>query len=205
MSWAAGRDTSRIEDTVYCLMGIFGIHMPLLYGEGEHAFVRLQEEIMKISNDESIFAWEKENITSLNGQRRATCRRENLFATSPSAFAEFSTAYMPSDFGHNSARLDHPRLPYILTNRGLQMSVRLYQLPQSSGALIVLNCLKRAQDSPVRLALLLDRLGSDWVRNDCIELGADTAWGTDMLRLISESPEPDLSTVYIKRIEELED
>jgi hypothetical protein len=41
MSWAAKRETSRIEDRAYCLMGIFGIHMPLLYGEGHRAFVRL--------------------------------------------------------------------------------------------------------------------------------------------------------------------
>jgi hypothetical protein len=35
MSWAARRQTSRIEDTAYCLMGLFNINMPLLYGEGE--------------------------------------------------------------------------------------------------------------------------------------------------------------------------
>ena len=57
MSWAAARDTSRVEDIAYCLMGIFGINMPLLYGEGEKSFLRLQEEIMKVSNDETIFAW----------------------------------------------------------------------------------------------------------------------------------------------------
>lgn len=40
-------------------MGLFGINMPLLYGEGgEHAFIRLQEEILKASTDESIFAWD---------------------------------------------------------------------------------------------------------------------------------------------------
>ncbi|KAI1157011.1 HET-domain-containing protein [Nemania diffusa] len=57
MSWAANRKTSRPEDQAYCLMGLFGINMPLLYGEGKMAFVRLQEEIMKVSDDHSIFAW----------------------------------------------------------------------------------------------------------------------------------------------------
>jgi hypothetical protein len=38
-------------------MGIFGINMPLIYGEGKRAFVRLQEEIIKVSDDHSIFAW----------------------------------------------------------------------------------------------------------------------------------------------------
>jgi hypothetical protein len=42
MSWASDRETTRIEDTAYCLLGIFGVNMPLLYGEGERAFLRLQ-------------------------------------------------------------------------------------------------------------------------------------------------------------------
>ena len=56
MSWAAGRQTTRIKDTAYCLLGLFGVNMPLLYGEGDKAFTRLQHEILKSSHDESIFA-----------------------------------------------------------------------------------------------------------------------------------------------------
>jgi hypothetical protein len=41
MSWAAKRKTTRIEDKAYCLLGIFGVNMPLLYGESEKAFSRL--------------------------------------------------------------------------------------------------------------------------------------------------------------------
>ncbi|KAK7455253.1 hypothetical protein VKT23_011125 [Stygiomarasmius scandens] len=58
MSWAALRKTTRSEDQAYCLMGIFGVSMPPLYGEGgTKAFMRLQQEIIKISDDRSIFAW----------------------------------------------------------------------------------------------------------------------------------------------------
>jgi hypothetical protein len=57
-SWAALRETTRPEDQAYCLMGLFGINMPLLYGEGSRAFMRLQRKIIASSNDESIFAWE---------------------------------------------------------------------------------------------------------------------------------------------------
>ncbi|KAK0642137.1 heterokaryon incompatibility protein-domain-containing protein, partial [Cercophora newfieldiana] len=57
MSWAANRKTTRPEDIAYCLMGLFGVNMPMLYGEGEKAFIRLQEEIMKISSDHTLFAW----------------------------------------------------------------------------------------------------------------------------------------------------
>ncbi|RYP37446.1 hypothetical protein DL767_002919 [Monosporascus sp. MG133] len=58
MSWAAHRETSRIEDIAYCLLGIFDVNMPLIYGEGMKAFQRLQEEIMKsYPMDYSLFAW----------------------------------------------------------------------------------------------------------------------------------------------------
>ncbi|KAF2100169.1 HET-domain-containing protein [Rhizodiscina lignyota] len=60
MSWASQRETSRSEDMAYCLMGIFAVNMPMLYGEGTQAFHRLQEEIMKISNDMSILAWRRD-------------------------------------------------------------------------------------------------------------------------------------------------
>ncbi|KAF2121051.1 heterokaryon incompatibility protein-domain-containing protein, partial [Lophiotrema nucula] len=57
MSWASHRRTKRPEDMAYCLMGTFGVNMPLLYGEGEKAFIRLQEEIIRRSNDYTIFLW----------------------------------------------------------------------------------------------------------------------------------------------------
>ncbi|KAF2093673.1 HET-domain-containing protein [Rhizodiscina lignyota] len=57
LSWASERQTTRIKDMAYSLMGIFKVHMPLLYGEGWRAFERLQEEIIKISDDDSIFTW----------------------------------------------------------------------------------------------------------------------------------------------------
>jgi hypothetical protein len=45
MSWAAKRRTTREEDEAYCLLGIFDIHMPLIYGEGKKSFIRLNKEI----------------------------------------------------------------------------------------------------------------------------------------------------------------
>ncbi|KAI6143099.1 heterokaryon incompatibility protein-domain-containing protein, partial [Pisolithus tinctorius] len=57
MSWAAQRETTRVEDRAYSLMGLFGVNMPMLYGEGKKAFERLQLEIIRVSSDQSIFAW----------------------------------------------------------------------------------------------------------------------------------------------------
>lgn len=84
LSWAASRQTTRPEDLAYCLMGLFGVHMPLLYGEGEEkAFVRLQAEIASNTNDQSLFAWGA--WYDSNGCEKLLCY--SLFAPRPSCFA----------------------------------------------------------------------------------------------------------------------
>ncbi|KAJ4369186.1 hypothetical protein N0V83_006271 [Neocucurbitaria cava] len=51
MSWALKRETTREEDGAYCLLGIFNVYIPLIYGEGrENAFSRLEERIRKPPN-----------------------------------------------------------------------------------------------------------------------------------------------------------
>ena len=57
MSWASKRISTRVEDMAYSLLGILEVNLPLLYGEGEKSFIRLQEEFMKKSDDQSLFAW----------------------------------------------------------------------------------------------------------------------------------------------------
>ncbi|KAF7533415.1 hypothetical protein G7054_g7110 [Neopestalotiopsis clavispora] len=48
ISWAQGRQTKREEDMAYSLLGIFGVQMPLLYGEGaKNANFRLRRAIAK--------------------------------------------------------------------------------------------------------------------------------------------------------------
>ncbi|KAK2736253.1 het domain protein [Colletotrichum kahawae] len=86
MSWAAHRKTTRPEDVAYCLMGLFGVNMPMLYGEGDKAFLRLQEEIMKQSDDQSLFAW-----VDLSA---STETYHGLLAKSPRNF-EYSNSIVP--------------------------------------------------------------------------------------------------------------
>ncbi|KAJ9151129.1 HET-domain-containing protein [Pleurostoma richardsiae] len=83
MSWAARRTTTRIEDLAYCLMGIFNVNMPLLYGEGSKAFLRLQEEIMRTRLDLDVLAWQMPPETGAVEVR-------NALASSP---RDFSAAY----------------------------------------------------------------------------------------------------------------
>lgn len=96
MSWAAERETSRVEDRAYSLMGLFDVNMPTIYGEGTRAFRRLQEEIMKDSGDTSLFVWGDQADDTLNIDRLSsldpTYERkldsQNLLAPSPSSFSD---------------------------------------------------------------------------------------------------------------------
>ncbi|CCM05770.1 uncharacterized protein FIBRA_08003 [Fibroporia radiculosa] len=57
MLWASHRRTTKTEDMAYALIGIFDITMPIAYGEGAWAFVRLVEAIMGRCGEWGIFAW----------------------------------------------------------------------------------------------------------------------------------------------------
>jgi hypothetical protein len=79
MSWAATRQTTRIEDEAYCLLGIFNVSMPLLYGEGRKAFQRLQRQIMEETQDISLYAWQDTTLRHVVGT-------SPLLASSPGVF-----------------------------------------------------------------------------------------------------------------------
>lgn len=66
MQWASKRTTTREEDIAYCLLGLFDVNMPLLYGEGKKAFIRLQEAILTGSDDHSILAFRSDNLPTLS-------------------------------------------------------------------------------------------------------------------------------------------
>ncbi|KAF2006863.1 HET-domain-containing protein [Amniculicola lignicola CBS 123094] len=52
ISWMKHREATREEDRAYALLGIFGVHKPIIYGEGEYnAFVRLRKEIARKAKD----------------------------------------------------------------------------------------------------------------------------------------------------------
>jgi hypothetical protein len=96
MSWAAGRRTTLVEDEAYCLLGMFDINMPLLYGEGTRSFTRLQEEIIKQSEDLSLLAWSPwldRSVIGSDGPPPPT----GALAPNPSVFKRPDlTSYLPS-------------------------------------------------------------------------------------------------------------
>lgn len=109
MSWVSQRRTARVEDLAYCLTGIFGVNMPLIYGEKHKAFFRLQTEIMKVSEDRSLFAWKTPDST--NGNVRC-----GLLAESPANFVG-SRNVVPCVPYHTHNRPSQP--PFSMTNRGV--------------------------------------------------------------------------------------
>lgn len=122
MSWAAPRQTTRVEDMAYCLLGIFDANMPMLYGEGTRAFLRLQEEIAKESNDLSIFAWKTDSLGLLYS---------GVFATSPADFRASGSVQLVSDTAFNPE--------FLMTNKGLRMNTSLYS-GKDGCYLLKLNC-----------------------------------------------------------------
>ncbi|KAK5675325.1 hypothetical protein LTS10_012091 [Elasticomyces elasticus] len=117
MSWAAKRQTSRLEDVAYSLLGIFGINMTLLYGEGDNAFLRLQEEIIKRSTDHSILAWDYSSLSTRS-------RLSALLAEHPHEFSLCNNVL---------ARDPHPRhafkTGFDLTNQGLRITFPIVHSP----------------------------------------------------------------------------
>lgn len=111
MKWAGGRVTTRKEDTAYCLMGLFDVNMPLLYGEGNKAFLRLQEEILESHPDQSILT-STEALSPLKGARR------------PKTYLpEFPSAFQLDFFGGDESRLGRDDI--VKTSRGLEIDVLL--------------------------------------------------------------------------------
>lgn len=119
-------------------MGLFGVNMPLLYGEGGvRAFIRLQEQILTATDDQSIFAWQlhsHEEEESMYG----------LLATSPSYFEDIqSIHHVPTGFQSTSS------VPWSMTNKGLD--VQLYIRPELDTTeeeyLAILDCLQDLEES----------------------------------------------------------
>jgi hypothetical protein len=65
LAFANATKTTRVEDIVYCVLGIFGLNMPLLYGEGLREFQRLQQEVIKVNNDTSMFLWDVSTFSGM--------------------------------------------------------------------------------------------------------------------------------------------
>jgi hypothetical protein len=185
MSWAARRQTSRIEDAAYCLLGIFDVNMAMLYGEEGNAFRRLQEEIIRTTPDHSIFAW-----TSPPSSQTAQSPKIRVFsgilAASPLHFSKCGSVVM----------LDQVdiRTDFSVSNQGIKMRSQL-QLEPIAGErgyrYIFPVCFSETQ---TRLGIRLRKCGaSQFLREDPVTLVFlnDTFWENVPRRiyLLTQLPE----------------
>ncbi|KAJ6780424.1 hypothetical protein PWT90_02311 [Aphanocladium album] len=122
MSWASQRQTTRTEDMAYCLLGIFDINMPMLYGEGEKAFLRLQEEILKSFDDQSLLAWDAESV--------------------PASEQVSTLAKQPSCFRGGAELMCRPSSsePLVITNKGIRLRLPVLSEPTSDFTIGLLSC-----------------------------------------------------------------
>lgn len=140
-AWASKRQTTRIEDRAYCLLGLFGVNMPMIYGEEEQSMVRLQQEIMKESDDQSIMA--RGYIPEGTHLTFESVRNGLL-------------AYHPADFGH-CQRIVPLRYAAVsgfeFVSGQLKLPVTLYK-PNDGTIVALINC--QSEEKPGRpLALKL--------------------------------------------------
>ncbi|KAI1124952.1 heterokaryon incompatibility protein-domain-containing protein [Nemania abortiva] len=161
MSWASRRETSKIEDEAYCLLGIFDIHMPLLYGEGEAAFIRLQQMIARTTNDLTIFAWKLQRNMVVKHNPRNIMRYDPiskrygpgpLEAARPEPNDYHSIlACSPREFmsggrirtSHTNYRIYNPE--FSITNKGLKIDVPFSRTGPFDVKLLPLNCREEAE------------------------------------------------------------
>jgi hypothetical protein len=163
MSWMAGRKTTREEDIAYCLLGIFDINMPLLYGEGSNAFKRLQEEIIKQSTDHSLFAWQwPQDSGSMAGRRHP-----NLFAGSTKLFSNVNTKLLSSGYNFQEKLYvykdesedegeDNNPMSTILSLTNFGLSINLELIPTADPG-YVFGALNNITDTFRSLTVLPDR------------------------------------------------
>jgi hypothetical protein len=77
MDWATRRTATLMEDRVYCLLGIFGVFLPLIYGEGEaYAILRLREE--KQRRQQELHSTDTSSNAALDTPHRQTTAEENM-------------------------------------------------------------------------------------------------------------------------------
>lgn len=166
MSWVSKRQTSRIEDTAYCLLGLFDVNMPLLYGEGRKAFLRLQHEIIKQTDDDSIFAWTADPSFSFAG-----------------ILAQWPTDFVNSKHVQQRGPVRTKRAPFTITNQGIEVPITWRAWKSIPGNLsvmrVMLDCGVCGPKGFQNIGLaLINPWGVIWsrVEENCLYFEQDVSW-----------------------------
>lgn len=152
MSWAAKRQTTRPEDLAYCLLGIFGVNMPLIYGEGANAFLRLQEAIALATEDLSLFAWTWPETSEAP-------RYSGLLARSPSHFERCGF------LRNNENPLEYDSKSFTMVNHGFRFQTYLLTDAEKGQYLMPLHCHMHPFSKRHTVVLPLIKTGTGFVRH----------------------------------------
>lgn len=167
MSWMADRSTTEVEDTAYCMLGLFDVTMDLRPGEGRKAFLRLQEVIIGGSPDESIFAWTSHEYET-----------SGLLAPWTDCFRHSGNVFLRPD------KIVHSRGSYQMANGGLNFPGPAYlvgylELGDAIARRIAskkiempTQCWTLQNGQPRAIVLYMSKEGGYWKRIRCGE------WGT---------------------------
>ena len=148
--WAAKRETTKVEDRAYCLFGLFDVSMPMLYGEGERAFQRLQEEIMKYSNDQTIFGW---------SSQFPAVGYSGLMAHSPACFANCDSLIQWREPEAEMIMSGSTVQGFSMTNLGL--SINLRTIPYAMHVYLAILYCTSTKHRGVQYGILLRRLAEN--------------------------------------------
>ncbi|KAK0746945.1 hypothetical protein B0T18DRAFT_292497, partial [Schizothecium vesticola] len=155
MSWAATRQTTRPKDTAYCLVGIFGVNMPLIYGEGANAFLRLQEAIALATEDLSLFAW-----AGPGGEASPDAPRySGLLARSSAQFANCS------QLRNNQELLQYDFRLFTMVNHCFRFQICLMTDARNGQYLMPLHCHMISVSRSCTIVLRLIKTGAGFVRH----------------------------------------
>ncbi|KAK5627389.1 hypothetical protein RRF57_003104 [Xylaria bambusicola] len=168
MSWARFRKATRVEDIAYSLLGIFDINMPLVYGDGNKAFMRLQYEIIRSTPDLSIPAWSYDLTSGYEYTIRSECDGtlfNTVLASSPDSFRGC----------HNFRELQNHSTPdFSVSNRGVQIRAKFGLEHSSNSAQEVFPV---CQFEIWILAIKVRNVGAGcYVRQDPMELVSVAPW-----------------------------
>ncbi|KAJ4313269.1 hypothetical protein N0V84_009497 [Fusarium piperis] len=160
MQWASTRTTTRPEDMAYCLLGIFDVNIPLLYGEGKkQALQRLQEEIIRKSTDLSLFLWTapREEDQGPDLEFRGLLAEDPSWFTSPRSdgFHGFDELFRKNDSG--IVPLQDTAI--AITNKGT--SVRWTIMPVPTDPAGTLHLAMLAESGDVVGGILIQQLDQD--------------------------------------------
>lgn len=186
MSWASKRLTTKVEDKAYCLLGLFDIHIPLLYGEGKAAFRRLQEAIIDKYNDLSILAWmAKYTVPDAHTSKNVMYSNPNNGEVGPMPGFGHSDCYHgilacdPREFEHagsisscfpkGQSHIYNPE--FSNTNKGVKITTFLRKGWPFGSYIMPLMCRSDKHSNNQSLGIFLKWVGgATYVRANCTEL-----------------------------------